>query len=315
MPFTVFEAEIPYPLMWGKAGWLHIRLEGKDYAIAFERRWRPNNSGLEMKFDRLGRVAYTVVSVRFPYETAGDDLGELRRVAHKAINRLLDVYRLATKESHIGHIPIHELGQANAAHGVFRYNDDGSISELNSLQFDLGSGLTLSRNRHLDDEAVLHLAFESPLPVVDLLVLNARRSLHFEDYRIAVIEAETAFEVGIDQTLSRYYSSLTTKNTEGHIVPAYSREEVAQKLDAGLMNLVSDHLPKALGRDFVGTDQHLRWKTDLHSLRNSVVHEGREIQVEQAERAVASAEDALVWIGVLKAQEWPAEDRLNREEA
>ena len=314
MPHTIFEAEIPYPLMWGKAGWLQLRLEGKDYAIAFERKWRSGISGFEMKFDRLGRVAYTSIAVRFPYETTGDDLEKLRRVAHKAINRLLDVYRLATKESHVGHIPIHELGQANTSHGVYRDNDDGSVSLLNSFQFDLGSGLTLSRNLQIDDEAVLHLAFERPLPVVDLLVLNARRSLHFEDYRIAVIEAETAFEVGIDQILSRYYSSLTTKNTKGHIVPAYTREDVAQQLDAGLTNLIKDHLPKALGRGFVGTDEHDRWRTELHSLRNSVIHEGREVQVGQAERAMASAEDALVWIGALKTQEWPAEDRLNRKE-
>jgi hypothetical protein len=31
MPFTVFSTGIPYPLMWEKAGWLPLRLEGKDY--------------------------------------------------------------------------------------------------------------------------------------------------------------------------------------------------------------------------------------------------------------------------------------------
>ena len=82
-------------------------------------------------------------------------------------------------------------------------------------------------------------------------------------------------------------------------------------LDAGLTNLIKDHLPKALGRQFVGTDEHHKWQTNLHSLRNSVIHEGKDVQVDQAELAVASAEDALVWIGALKVEEWPVGDRLN----
>ena len=43
-----------------------------------------------------------------------------------------------------GHIPIHELGSANTSHRVYRANDDGTINVLNTFQFDLGSGLTLS---------------------------------------------------------------------------------------------------------------------------------------------------------------------------
>ena len=164
MPHTEFNAEIPYPLMWGKAGWLPFRLEGKSYEIAFERAWRPGNSDVEMKFDRLGRVSYTRVAVRFPYETTGDDSQELRRVTHKAINRLLDVYRSATKESHIGHIPIQELGPSNTSHGVYEFKDDVSVSELNSFRFDMGSGLTLSRTQGMDRNSMLDLAYERPAP-------------------------------------------------------------------------------------------------------------------------------------------------------
>ena len=248
MPYTVFNAEIPYPLMWGKVGWLPLRLERKSYEIAFERAWRPGNSNNEIKYDRLGRVSYTKIAVRFPYATTGDDSEELRMLTHKAINRLLDVYRSATKESHIGHIPIQELGPSNTSHGVYDFTDDGGVWELNSFRFDMGSGLTLSRTQEMDGNSILDLANERPLPVVDLLVLNARRSLLFEDYRIAVIEAETAFEVGVDQILTRYYLSQTTKSTEGYVVRAHSREDVDRLLDAGLTNLIKNHLPKALGK-------------------------------------------------------------------
>ena len=138
MPHTVFTAEIPYPLMWGKSDWLLLRLEGKDYEIAFERAWRPGKSGNEIKFDRLGRVSYTKVAVRFPYATTHDDSEELIQVGHKAINRLLDVYRCATKESHIGHISIQELGPLNTSHGVYDLMEDGSVWERNSFSIRYG---------------------------------------------------------------------------------------------------------------------------------------------------------------------------------
>ena len=315
MPYTVFEAEIPYPLMWDKAGWLPLRLEGRDYEIAFERLWRPGNSGNEIKYDRLGRVSYTKVAVRFPYATTRDDAEELRRVSHKAINRLLDVYRCATKESHIGHIPIQELGSSNTSHGVFDVKDDGSVWELNSFRFDMGSGLTLARTQELDRNPMLDLAYERPLPVVDLLVLNARRSFLFEDYRIAVIEAEAALEVGVDLVLTRYYLSRTTKSTEGYVVPAYSREDVHRLLDAGLKNLINTHIPIALERKFIGTDEHSRWENDLYDLRNAVIHDGKEVRENEAERALEAAEDALVWMGVVTPQQWPADDRLRQSSA
>ena len=170
-----------------------LRLEGKGYEIAFERSWRPGNYNNELKCDRLGRMSFTRIAVRFPYTTIGEDFEDLRRVTLKAINRLLDVYSSATKESHIGHIPIQELGPSNTSHGVYDVKKDGGVWELNSFQFDLGSGLNLSRAQEMDGNSILDLAYERPFPLVDLLVLNARLSLLFEDYRIAIIEAETAF--------------------------------------------------------------------------------------------------------------------------
>ena len=153
MAHTVVCIEIPYPLMWGKVGWLPLRMEGKDYEIGFERAWRPGVSNFEIKHDRLGRMSYTKVAIRFPYATIGDDSDELKRVAHLAINRLLDVYRARTKECHVGHIPIHELGVGSTSHGVYTVDDDGSTNELHSLQYDIGSGVTLARMQEIESQA------------------------------------------------------------------------------------------------------------------------------------------------------------------
>ncbi|MCY4448815.1 MAG: hypothetical protein OXE02_08245 [Chloroflexi bacterium] len=299
MPSTVFTAEIPYALIWGEAGWLPLRIDGQDYEIQFERSWRGGSKNVEIKHDRLGRVSYTRIAVRFPYSTTGDDIDELTSTAHKAINRLLDVYRVATKEFHVGHIPIHELGLSDTAHGIFGIEDDGSITEQHSARFDMGLGLTMSRKAMMSSDALRDLAYERPLPVVDVLFLNAKRSVLFEDYRVAVIEAETAFEVGVDRILTRYYLSRVSRTTEGHIQPAYSRDSVKDLLDAGLSNLLRVHLPKALGREFIGTEEHTRWEKELYTLRNAVVHDGIEAGEDEARSALEAAEGALVSIGAM----------------
>ncbi len=294
MPYTVVKFEIPYPLIWGKGGWFPIRLEGKDYEIAFERCWRSGNN-VELMYDRVGRVSFTRVYVRFPHETASVDGENLRTIAHKAINRLLDVYRVSTKEFHIGHIPLHELGATDTSHGVYTEADDGSLTEIHSFQLDMGLGLTLARIGDIDDQAKSDLAYERPLPLVDLLMLNAKRSLLFEDFRIAVVEAETAFELAIDNLLRAYYLS-EKAHTRVATSPASSQEMINRILEAGLMNLLKEHLPKAKGRCFVGTEVHSRWKNDLYNLRNAVVHEAKELGPCEARRALDAAESALSWI-------------------
>ena len=207
---------------------------------------------------------------------------------------------------------MHELGLSEISRGILTVEDDGRILEEHSLQFDTGLGITLSRMVPIADQAVLDLAYERSLPIVDELVLNARRSILFEEYRVAVIEAETAFEASIDRLLTRYYLSQTTRSSEGYVVPAYSEEIVNRLLSAGLKNLLESHLPKATGRKFIGTRVHGRWEEELYNLRNAVVHDGREVQPDEAERALEAAEDALVWVGAISPEQWPVGDRLNK---
>ena len=314
-PYTEVATTIPYSLIWdglGKGGgWLAVELEGQQLQVTFRRVWHSGNN-VEMTNDRLGRVSSTQVWIRFPYPTAGNDHPQLRSEAHRVINRLLDVYRVRTKEVHIGPIPLHELGQTQITHGNIVDLGDGTSGEECSVQFDSGLGVRLARRAATSGNAIQDLAYERALPVVDLLVLNARRSALFEDYRIAVIEAETAFEVGVDRVMTLHYLSEMKKSPEGHLVEAYTREDVERILGAGLNNLLRDHLPKAVGKPFIGSDEHSRWENDSYKLRNAVVHDGKTVQPEEAQSALAASEDALVWMGAIDPEEWPADDRLNQ---
>ena len=298
MPLTVLRTAIPYPLIWGKEDWLQVRLDARDYKIAFERSWRRGANNMDLRYDRLGRVSYTKIALLFPDFTDTDNTKELKEIAHKAVNRLLDVYRVRTKEFHVGSIPLHELGAIGALDSIVTTESGGQFRDTFSFDF----GLAPCRPpEKITDQAVQDLALERPLPVVDVLVLNARRSLLLENYRLAVIEAETAFEVGVDSVLSSYYSA-----------KSLPRVKVDKLLDCGLANLLEHHMRKALGRNFTGTAEHDRWYEDLYKVRNAVVHDGKSVQSNEAQRALEAAEDALASIGAIYPQEWPAGDRLNQ---
>lgn len=90
------------------------------------------------------------------------------------------------------------------------------------------------------------------MPVPQVLLLNARREALLENYRLTVVEAETAFEALVDQAVSQYYRS-----------KGASPDEIGRKLEAGLKNLIRDHLPKACGGKFEGTKIHEAWQRNL----------------------------------------------------
>lgn len=106
-----------------------------------------------------------------------------------------------------------------------------------------------------------------------------------ENYRIAVVEAEIAFEVNIDELVTKYYRN------EG-----WSAFEIDNIMKAGLKNLLTDHIPKSCGEPFVGTGEHTAWERDLYSLRNRIIHDGVAVTAMETQKALDAAEKALEWI-------------------
>ncbi len=146
-------------------------------------------------------------------------------------------------------------------------------------------GTRLARTAPIPTEArqVLHDGTELPVPRT--LYLNARREELLENYRLAVVEAETAFETLVDQTVAGYYKKQGLSDTE-----------VARKLRTSFANLIRDHIPRCCGEQFEGTTEHAAWQSDLYRLRNSVVHDGASVDADQVGRALDAAEKAIGWI-------------------
>jgi hypothetical protein len=284
---TVVVTAFPYPLIWGE-GRVDVRVEDKLFSVYFKRHYRAEDdnvpiptqgwspgitetTNIEIPHDRWARVAYTVVRITFPTIVDIDNFKEIAKWAHSENIRLLEVYRFTMEEFHTDTVPV-IAPIPHATEGI-RY-------------FPPVGGAQLARIARMPNEAKDFLKEGTPLPVPKTLLLNARREELLENYRLAVVEAETAFETLVDQTLTEYYRSQGATDVE-----------IDNKLQAGLKNLVKDHLPRCCGgQPFIGTAEHSAWENDLYKKRNDVVHNGAFADAGETRKALDAAEKALQWI-------------------
>jgi hypothetical protein len=292
---TVVETTFPYPLKWDR-GALDVSVEDKVFEVRFERQYRQRpdqavsgsgileTSNLEIERDRLGRAAHTHIEIRFPMyvEHSLEDRDELLHWVHAVINRVLDVYRYTTEEFHVGTIPKNELGM----YTVRTLNRDGTFDNVASMVSGAVTGwLVYVPPEPIPGEARQLLRDGTELPIPKVLYLNAKREELFENYRMAVVEAETAFEALVDQVVADYYKSR-----------GVSDSDVENKLETSVVNLIAHHIPKCCSAAFEGTAEHNAWKNDLYSLRKDVVHDGASVNASQAEKALEAANKAMKWI-------------------
>ncbi len=126
-----------------------------------------------------------------------DKSEEIQEWVRSVINRLLDVYRFTTGEFYVDSVPANELWE----YEIMDTNEDGktfpSPVECRRI-LPQGHGVRLARIASISTEAEQILHNGSELPIPRTLYLNAKRAQLVESYRLAVIEAETAFEVLVD---------------------------------------------------------------------------------------------------------------------
>lgn len=299
---TKVVAAFPYPLIWGE-GRVDVRVEDKTFSVYFKRHYRAEGdrvpiptlgwspgitetTNVEIPHDRLARVAYTVVEITFPMNIDRQNFEEIAKWAHAVNNRLLEVYRVVMEEFHIDTIPINEMWELEVQ--ILHYVDESTEiphTIEGTRYFPPTGGTQLARIAPIPREAKTFLREGTPLSVPKTLYLNARREELFENYRLAVVEAETAFETLVDQTITEHYRARGASDTE-----------IDNKLQARLKNLIKDHLPRCCGQPFEGTREHSAWESDLYRLRNDVVHDGASVNADEAQKALDAGEKALQWI-------------------
>jgi hypothetical protein len=142
MKRTIVTTTIPYSLIWDDEDFA-ILVNGRVFEVHFERKGRQRGneevtgsgiveaSDFTLPQDRLGRVSYTAVEIRFPiyvYSETGNN-EELENRFRAVINRLLEVYRYATEDFYVDLIPKWELHP----YKVRTIREDGTVESERSV--------------------------------------------------------------------------------------------------------------------------------------------------------------------------------------
>jgi hypothetical protein len=123
------------------------------------------------------------------------------------------------------------------------------------------------------------------LPLFQELIFDAWDYQYYGNNRAAVIEAGTAFEIFIHDFI-----------WNGYLKKGRSEEKIKNILEAGLMNLLRDHIVKLTGIDFCSTDEFTNWEKNAYKIRNDTVHEGKKISEDDSSKAIEATSNAVKFI-------------------
>ena len=148
-------------------------------------------------------------------------------------------------------------------------------------------------------EQFVQEAYELPLSY-DLVLESLRYLQKFREYRLAVVHAETAFEVHVAHLLVSLLvrSGMTQAQAMSQIENGRDYWGVKNKIRR-LDDQTQQHCAQvgAPYNPFVGSPLYLRWETDLYRKRNAAVHAGANaFTYNEASTAIGIAKEAIVFL-------------------
>ncbi|MGQ0377249.1 MAG: hypothetical protein ACT4OW_07090 [Nitrososphaerota archaeon] len=239
--------------------------------------------------DHWGRSLFTKIKIEFihtpPVDFNTNFNEEIFERGILVVNRLLNVVRsLVTEHYVVQHIIKEDIEGFQTKH--FDLNDEeivgaGVVATTNgSLKLIVG-GFNVDDNKKTEIFSMLENNIT--IPIHRELLRNANESLFLENYRVAIIEAESAVEVLIITILRRGFlnDGKTPEDTDKML------------LSTGFKNLKNDHLKKFTHSDFTSTSIHVDWEEKCYELRNKVVHQGMPADYNKTREAIESATNAI----------------------
>jgi hypothetical protein len=245
---------------------------------------------MSIESDRWGRLFYTTTRVILEYSTPIkwevllDDVCLDKAI--RCIKRIIHVYRYVT-----GTINMQSLSKADIfSHIVKHYDAQGN--ELPGMVFAIGGIMKFGGGHEpsIDDQHLMEikkmLSNNQKISTVTDLLLDARENHFFENFRVAVAEAETAFEVFIDRYLADKYRSRSR-----------SEQEINLLLEnTPFKNLLSDHIRQFVSFDYSTSTELAEWKNKSYLLRNKVVHDGYAPTAQESKDAIETVYKTIMYI-------------------
>jgi len=335
IPSTAVIFELPFCL-YIDDGLYELTIDGNPSAIQIFRKSRysqvqdlPFNKGgvilsvdprnCEIKGDRFGRVAYSIVVVSIP---SGDlelsDADSLIDRAIKSINRLIDVYKTATEEFWIPNLSSADLLGVQYRHCDENGQEKPGLASGGPIKvpgLNVGGPLLIisSGLDSIKRPSEIHIRIRDMLtngvaiPTYTSLMLDSQNSIRFGRFHLAVVEAQTAFE-------AFFYSFVNHELVrKGLMTPALQKELANPGLKRNIKPSVSGKrkmsqieyfslLVTTPSHSFTsGVPEYDNWFDKTYSVRNEVIHRGRiDVTRVEAEEAFQAANSAFSFFG----QDW-----------
>lgn len=265
------------------------------------------NALIERKRDRHATYRYTKVWVFIPtflddpekpkdlnaiWEQVTRTRDWYRNLSIKSVNRFLEVYRYHSKEFHVKPLTGQELWFDFVFAFLFNHNKPQTPKSNFTTKIMPFSywGDIYPRSNDVSDKIVSNIQAQlrSPheVPLSENLLLNAYDHFDQGDYRLAVIEAETAFEAAIHYHLRNYFRD----NLDGLI-------EAETKARGKFTNLIKSKFcrPAFGGKTFHEEITEFKiWRSTVMELRNNLVHAKIDtVTKQEAQDAIQTIEDTL----------------------
>ena len=252
-----------------------------------------SGSNLERDRDTSGYFRYTHLAIYF--QTDHKDLAdaapekmdaienECVEITNAIVNRIIDVYRFVTRESHVQrlgalHIPNLYFPQQNV--GVYGLS--------------LGHGIRSAVMNRPRQELITigdMLDSQADIPVPELLFLDAEAALHTKRFILTVVHSFQALELFLEAFLESKFlaKGLDDAAVSDHLGRFWRTKE-------RLRELLSEATGHTLSEN---SDLWDRFCTIYDQIRNKLIHVGKNIDEQKAKDTLETCRDVMNWVSAL----------------
>jgi tetratricopeptide (TPR) repeat protein len=190
---------------------------------------------------------------------------------------------------------------------IISYSNDGSTFQHRSTNT---SPNVTFQTTYPDDSPLVDVNdivsdYVMRIPLHTVLIMNSEDFLKDKNYRIAILEADTAVESLIYTILMNYYSR-NENIPEGEFKTTFIKQLEKNRIDDNKQWL------RLISNEITGGNQWAKWKSYCHDVRNDVIHHNKKPTKEEVETAISAAKEI---IEVLKNHLYDADDWLNEGKA
>ena len=219
-------------------------------------------------------------------ELASIDNQKVIEVALQPLNRLISIYRDVTKYFFTPYVRAQDFP---AIRVVSTAIDDGFNQELvfqNVYPLHNICGQVPLVSQEEVSEIFIRLKDDDKTSIVDELILSANDFLNKGEFRLAIVEMETAFESAIQGLVRKHYASKREP-----------LEELEKRLSKGIRRLLSEEYPKCLSEKIFNENiaEFGKWEK-AYKTRNEILHQGMNVTREETLEAFLNFDAAFRYI-------------------